>query len=44
MSGSNSTILSSRHLLGIQGMSRPEIENLLDMAEPAIEVSRQVEK
>jgi aspartate carbamoyltransferase catalytic subunit len=33
-----------RHLLGIEGLSRPEIEYLLDMAEEAVEVSRQVEK
>ncbi|MCX7898682.1 MAG: aspartate carbamoyltransferase catalytic subunit [Methylocystis sp.] len=33
-----------RHLLGIEGLSRPEIETLLAMAEEAIEVSRQVEK
>ncbi|MDO9442294.1 MAG: aspartate carbamoyltransferase catalytic subunit [Beijerinckiaceae bacterium] len=33
-----------RHLLGIEGLSRPEIEHLLDMAEEAVEVSRQVEK
>src|SRR5689334_2951377 len=33
-----------RHLLGIEGLSRPEIEHLLDMAEEAVGVSRQVEK
>jgi len=33
-----------RHLLGIEGLSRQEIEALLDLAESAIEVSRQVEK
>lgn len=33
-----------RHLLGIEGLSRPEIEHLLDMANEAVEVSRQVEK
>ncbi|MCW5697808.1 MAG: aspartate carbamoyltransferase catalytic subunit [Bauldia sp.] len=33
-----------RHLLGIAGLSRAEITALLDMAETAIEVSRQVEK
>ncbi|PWB80866.1 MAG: aspartate carbamoyltransferase catalytic subunit [Methylocystaceae bacterium] len=33
-----------RHLLGIEGLSRPDIVTLLDMAEDAIEVSRQVEK
>ena len=34
----------SRHLLGIEGLSRPEIENLLDLAEEAVNVSRAVEK
>src|SRR5208283_3506192 len=33
-----------RHLLGIEGLSRPDILALLDMAEDAIEVSRQIEK
>jgi aspartate carbamoyltransferase catalytic subunit len=33
-----------RHLLGIQGLSRPQIEYLLDMADEAVNVSRQVEK
>jgi len=33
-----------RHLLGIEGLSRIDIVTLLDMAEDAIEVSRQVEK
>jgi aspartate carbamoyltransferase catalytic subunit len=33
-----------RHLLGIEGLSAPDIEILLDLAEGAIEVSRQVEK
>ncbi|CAN2532327.1 Aspartate+carbamoyltransferase [Methylocapsa aurea] len=33
-----------RHLLGIEGLSRIDIVTLLDMAEAAIEVSRQVEK
>ncbi len=33
-----------RHLLGIEGLNRPEIESLLDMAEDAVLVSRQVEK
>ena len=35
---------SHRHLLGIEGLSQAEIVTLLDMAEEAIEVSRQVEK
>jgi aspartate carbamoyltransferase catalytic subunit len=33
-----------RHLLGIEGLSRPDIEALLDMAEGYVELSRQVEK
>jgi aspartate carbamoyltransferase catalytic subunit len=33
-----------RHLLGIEGLSRPEILSLLELSEEAIEVSRQVEK
>ncbi len=33
-----------RHLLGIEGLSAPDISFLLDLAEAAIEVSRQVEK
>ena len=33
-----------RHLLGIEGLERPEIENLLDLADSAVEISRQVEK
>src|SRR5436305_7674611 len=37
-------IFSRRHLLGIEGLSRPEIENLLDLADAAVDVSRAVEK
>jgi aspartate carbamoyltransferase catalytic subunit len=33
-----------RHLLGIEGLSRPDIESLLDMADAAVDISRQVEK
>ncbi len=33
-----------RHLLGIQGLQPPEILGLLDLANEAVEVSRQVEK
>jgi aspartate carbamoyltransferase catalytic subunit len=33
-----------RHLLGIEGLSAPDIGFLLDLAEAAIEVSRQIEK
>lgn len=37
-------VFPHRHLLGIEGLSRIDIVTLLDMAEEAIEVSRQVEK
>ena len=33
-----------RHLLGIEGLSRSDIEALLDLANEAVEISRQVEK
>ncbi len=33
-----------RHLLGIEGLTRPDIEVLLDRAEDAVALSRQVEK
>jgi aspartate carbamoyltransferase catalytic subunit len=33
-----------RHLLGIEGLNRLEIGALLDRADEAVEVSRQVEK
>ena len=33
-----------RHLLGIEGLSRFDIEALLDLADEAVDVSRQVEK
>ncbi len=35
---------SHRHLLGIEGLTAPEIESLLDLAETEIDVSRQIEK
>ena len=38
------TAFPHRHLLGIEGLSRPEIEALLDLSESAIALSRQVEK
>jgi aspartate carbamoyltransferase catalytic subunit len=41
---SNPYAFKRRHLLGIEGLNRPEIESLLDMAEEAVLVSRQVEK
>ncbi len=37
-------IFARRLLLGIEGLSRPEIENLLDLADAAVDVSRAVEK
>src|SRR5690349_2470651 len=37
-------IFPHRHLLGIEGLSPLEIEALLDRADEAVEVSRQVEK
>src|ERR1700684_4020183 len=35
---------SHRHLLGVEGLSPLDILTLLDMAEAAVEVSRQIEK
>ena len=40
----NTPLFPHRHLLGIEGLSAQDIEILLDLAETAIEVSRQVEK
>ena len=37
-------LFTRRHLLGIEGLSRPEIENLLDLSDAAVDVSRAVEK
>jgi aspartate carbamoyltransferase catalytic subunit len=37
-------IFSQRHLLGIEGLSPLEITALLDLADSAVEISRQVEK
>src|SRR5271167_2689262 len=37
-------IFSHRHLLGIEGLSPLEIIALLDLADSAVEISRQVEK
>ena len=42
--GTTQASFPHRHLLGIEGLSRPDIETLLDMAEEAIEVSRRVDK
>src|ERR687894_1556678 len=38
------SLFPHRHLLGIDGLSPFDIEGLLDMADEAVEVSRQVEK
>jgi aspartate carbamoyltransferase catalytic subunit len=38
------TLFSRRHLLGIEGLSSSEIVALLDLADSAVEISRQVEK
>jgi aspartate carbamoyltransferase catalytic subunit len=43
-SSSPKPIFSHRHLLGIEGLTRPEITALLDLADAAVEISRQVEK
>jgi aspartate carbamoyltransferase catalytic subunit len=37
-------VFPHRHLLGIEGLSAQDIKHLLDLAEVAIEVSRQIEK
>ncbi|MBI1981298.1 MAG: aspartate carbamoyltransferase catalytic subunit [Methylocystis sp.] len=42
--GTTQASFPHRHLLGIEGLARPDIETLLDMAEEAIEVSRRVDK
>src|SRR5258706_473783 len=37
-------VLSQRHLLGIEGLSREEILGLLDLAENFVELNRQIDK
>jgi aspartate carbamoyltransferase catalytic subunit len=44
VSPANEPVFPHRHLLGIEGLSAQDIGILLDLAEAAIEVSRQVEK
>src|SRR5712692_5890421 len=39
-----SFVLSQRHLLGIEGLSREDILNLLDLAEHFVDLNRQIEK
>ena len=41
---SGQSVFPHRHLLGIEGLTRPDIEMLLDMAEQDVELSRRVEK
>ena len=40
----NNFVFPHRHLLGIEGLQKEEIISLLDSAEEAVEVSRQIEK
>jgi aspartate carbamoyltransferase catalytic subunit len=40
----SSFVLSRRHLLGIEGLSREEIIGLLDLAEEFVDLNRQIEK
>jgi aspartate carbamoyltransferase catalytic subunit len=37
-------VFAQRHLLGIEHLSRPEIEALLDLSDEAVAISRQIEK
>src|ERR1700678_2394721 len=37
-------VLGHRHLLGIEGLSAPEITGLLDLSEENVELNRQVDK
>jgi len=43
-SASSSYVFPHRHLLGIEGLSRPDIEALLELADEEVSLSRQVEK
>jgi aspartate carbamoyltransferase catalytic subunit len=43
-SAASSFVLNRRHLLGIEGLSAPEITGLLDLAEEFVTLNRQVEK
>src|SRR3954466_9440873 len=40
----SSFVLSQRHLLGIEGLSREDIVGLLDLAEEFVDLNRQIEK
>ena len=44
MTGRGKAILKGQHLLGIEGLSSEEIDDLLDLANGYVELSRQIEK
>src|SRR5271157_2043189 len=44
MTSQSPPVFAQRHLLGIEHLSRPEIEALLDLSDEAVAISRQVEK
>ncbi|MFN3348181.1 aspartate carbamoyltransferase catalytic subunit [Pseudorhodoplanes sp.] len=44
IAATSSFVLKRRHLLGIEGLSRQEIEGLLDLSEEFVELNRQIEK
>jgi aspartate carbamoyltransferase catalytic subunit len=44
MTGRAKPILTGQHLLGIEGLSSQEINDLLDLADSYVELSRQIEK
>ena len=44
MAPKSSFVLSHKHLLGIEGLSRAEISGLLDLAEEFVELNHQIEK
>jgi len=44
IAATSSFVLSRRHLLGIEGLSRDEIIGLLDLAEEFVDLNRQIEK
>src|SRR6202140_350111 len=44
MTSQPTPIFNHRHLLGIEGLSASDLTALLDLAESAVDVSRQVEK
>src|SRR3974390_699552 len=44
IASSSSFVLSQRHLLGIEGLSREDIVGLLDLGEEFVELNRQIEK